>query len=197
MPDPEDTVMTPRGTTKRHHRRSHRIAALVAAGVTATAATAFGAAGVAHAAGSTTCAGNSSISYSPGLTFTPRPVQYAETDTFDSCVSTDPSLTGGTSFAGVSLSSASCLGVPGVFEDPSYTIDWNDGRHSVVALTFTDVIVAGTEQVTGTGTVTSGLFQGGNATIVWLYPVLNPLQCASSQGVTSQSGPVVAQITTL
>ena len=193
--------MIPRGTTSRHHRLSHRIAALVTAGVMAgvmaTAATAFGTAGIAHAAGSTTCVGNSAISYSPGLTFTPRPVQYAETDTFSSCASTDPSLTSGTSFSAVTFSSASCLGVPGVFEDPSYTIDWNDGRHSVVALTFTDVIVAGTEQVTGTGTVISGLFQGGNATIVWLYPVLNPLQCASSQGVTSQSGPVVAQITTL
>jgi hypothetical protein len=169
----------------------------MAAGVMATAATMSGTAGTAHAASSTTCVGNSSISYSPGLTFTPQPVQYAETDTFSSCVSTDPSLSSGTSFAGVTLSSASCLGLPGVFEDPSYTIDWNNGQHSVVALTFTDVIVAGTEQVTGTGTVTSGLFQGGNATIVWLYPVLNPLQCLSSPGVTSQSGPVTAQITTL
>jgi hypothetical protein len=45
------------------------------------------------------------------------------------------------------------------------------------------------------GTVTSGQFTGGTVTIVWVYPVLNPLLCLTSQGVTSQSGTVAAQIT--
>lgn len=56
------------------------------------------------------------------------------------------------------------------------------------------MIIGGTEQVTGVGTVTSGEFTGGAVTIVWLYPVLNPLQCMTSQGVTSQSGTVTVEI---
>jgi hypothetical protein len=187
--------MTARGKTQRYRCSAHRFATLAAAALVVTAATALGGAGVAHAAGSTTCLGTSSISYSPGLTFTPRTVQYTETDTFSSCVSTDPSLVSGTSTSNATFPSASCLAPPGVFTDPAYTITWNNGQHSVVELTYTDVIAGGTEQVTGTGTVTSGEFHGGNATIVWLYPVLNPLQCLTSQGVTSQSGPFTAPIT--
>ena len=61
-------------------------------------------------------------------------------------------------------------------------------------MTFTDVDISGTEQVTGVGTVTSGEFTGGTITIVWLYPVLNPLLCLTS-GVTSESGTVTLQIT--
>ena len=189
--------MTARTTTNSYRRRVHRFATLAAAGIVMTAATVFGAASVAHAASSTTCLGHSSISYTPGLTFTPHTVQYTETDTFSNCLSTDPTLVSGSSTTSVTFPSASCLAPPGIFEDPAYTITWNNGQHSVVELTFTDVIVGGTEQVTGTGTVISGEFQGGNATIVWLYPVLNPLQCLTSPGVTSQSGPVTAQITTL
>lgn len=151
----------------------------------------------AYAASSTTCLGSSTITYSPGLTFTPRTVHYAETDTFGSCVSTDPTLTSGTSFSSVDIDGASCLGLPGVFEDPGFTITWNNGQHSVVDLTFTDTIVGGIEQVTGTGSVVSGQFQGGNATVVWLYTVPNPLQCLTSQGVTLQNGTLTAQITTL
>lgn len=188
--------MTSRGTTNSYRRGACRFAALAAAGLVATGATVLGGAGVAHAVSSTTCLGDSSISYSPGLTLTPRTVQYTETDTFSSCVSTDPSLLSGSSTSSVTFTSASCLAPPGVFTDPAYTITWNNGQHSVIELTFTDVIVGGTEQITGTGPVTSGEFQGGNATIVWLYPVLNPLQCLTSQGVTSQSGPLTAQITT-
>lgn len=155
----------------------------------------FAVSGVAHAVSSTTCLGSSTISYSPGLTFTPRTVQYSESDTFSNCVSTDPTLTAGGSLSSVTFPDASCLAPPGIFEDPAYTINWNNGQHSVIDLSFTDVVVGGTEQVTGAGPVISGAFQGGNATIVWAYPVLNPLQCLTSQGVTSQSGPLTAQIT--
>ncbi|HEV2782866.1 MAG TPA: hypothetical protein VGX25_26045 [Actinophytocola sp.] len=168
---------------------------LAAVGVVVAATNVLALAGVARAVSSTTCVGSSSISYSPGLTFAPRTVQYTESDTFSSCVSTDPTLGGGTSSSNATFPGATCLAPPGVFADPAYTISWNNGQHSVVELTFTDVVVGGTEQVTGTGPVISGAFQGGNATIVWLYPVLNPLHCATSQGVTHQSGPVAAQIT--
>jgi hypothetical protein len=183
-------------TSRRTMNGSRRVATLAAAGVLAAAATVVGVVGVAHAASSTTCAGTSAISYSPGLTLTPRTVRYTETDTFSGCVSTDTSVLSGVSITpSITVAAASCLNLPGVFEDPAYTISWNNGQHSVVDLTFTDVIAGRTEQ--GTGPVISGEFQDGNATLVWLYPVLNPLQCLTSQGVTSQSGPVTAQITAL
>ncbi|MGC5014161.1 hypothetical protein ACLQ2R_25645 [Streptosporangium sp. DT93] len=149
----------------------------------------------AHAAASATCTGSSAISYSPGLTFTPQTVTYSETDTLTSCTSTVSGLTSGTSGTVFTLPGASCLAAPSLNTDPTFTITWNTGQHSVINLTFTDLIVAGTEQVTGTGTVTSGPFTGGNATVVWVYPVLNPLQCLASPGLTSQSGTLIAQLT--
>jgi hypothetical protein len=163
---------------------------------TLAAATTLLATPPAHAADSTTCTGGSTITYQPGLTYTPRTVTYTETDNFTSCLSTDPTITSGTAGGSITLDSASCLAPPGIARDPAFTITWNTGQQSVVDLTFTDVIIGGTEQVTGTGTVTTGKFQGGNATIIWLYPVLNPLQCATSQGLTTQTGTLTAQITT-
>jgi hypothetical protein len=161
------------------------VVALGVAGVTVSAASA-------HAASSATCTGSSAINYSPGLTNTPQTVTYSETETY-SCTSTDTSLTAGSSSVNITLAGASCNG-GGVFPATAYTITWNNGQSSTISLTFTDLIILGTEQVTGVGTVTSGEFAGGAVTIVWLYPVLNPLQCLTSQGVTSQSGTVTAQI---
>lgn len=152
---------------------------------------------VAYAASSTTCTGTSTISYQPGLTNTPQQIHYHETDTYSTCISTNPTLTHGSASASTDLSGAYCNHTPGVFTDPGYTITWNNGQHSTINLTFTDAIINGTEQVTGTGTVIDGKFQGGNATIVWIYPILNLLQCSTAQGVTSQTGTVTAQITTL
>lgn len=141
-----------------------------------------------------TCTGASTITYQPGLTLAPRDVLYTETDDFSMCVSTDPTLTSGSFVASFPFPGASCVAVPGVIEDPGYTIDWNNGQSSTVQLTFTDVIVLGTEQVTGVGPVISGQFTGATATIVWVYPVLNPLQCLTPEGVTVQNGVLAAQL---
>ncbi len=182
--------------TRRLWRGARRLAAATATGVLVAAGLLMSA-GPSYAVSSTTCLGSSTITYSPGLTFTPRTVHYAETDSFSSCASTDPTLTSGGSFSGITIDGASCLGVPSIHEDPEFTITWNNGQHSVIDLTFTDTIAAGIEQVTGTGPVVSGQFQGGNATVIWLYVVPNPLQCLTSSGVTLQNGTLTAQITTL
>lgn len=163
------------------------VAVLALAGVSVSAS-------VAHAASSATCTGSSGVSYSPGLTNTPQTVSWSESDTY-SCTSTDSSLTAGSSSTNItSFPGASCNG-GGILPTTSYTISWNNGQSSTMTMTFTDAIVLGTEQVTGVGTVTSGQFTGGAVAIVWVYPVLNPLLCLTSQGVTSQSGTVAAQIT--
>jgi hypothetical protein len=146
------------------------------------------------AAGAATCEGTSIITYTPGLTEVPRPIHYDETDLFSACESTDASLTNGVALASADVI-GTCTGLPIVLRDPGYTITWNNGLSSTIDLIFTDAIVDGTEQVTGTGTVTAGEFQNGNATIVWDYPVLTPAQCFTAQGVTSQTGNLTAQIT--
>ncbi len=149
----------------------------------------------AHAAlSSTTCTGTSDITYQPGLTNTAQTVTYDETDTY-SCGSTDLTLTGGSDFVSVILPGASCLALPSLTTSTPLTITWNNGHSTTISLSFTDVIVEGIEQVTGTGPVTSGEFHGANATIAWEYAVPDPLQCATSQGVTTQTGILTAQIT--
>ena len=177
-------AMTPTRTT------ALLIAATVAGNVLLAATPA------AAATSSTTCQGGSTITYNPGLTNTPRTVDYTETDTFASCLSTDSTLTSGLSVTSITLPGASCTAA-GVFPDTPYAITWNNGQASQITLSFTDVVVDGTEQVTGEGTVTSGEFTGATAVLVWVYPVLNPLQCASPAGVTTQTGTLTAQITSL
>ncbi|MFE2752275.1 hypothetical protein ACFXGA_09760 [Actinosynnema sp. NPDC059335] len=186
-PTPQLPITVPRRTRRRW-------TALAAGAVLAVAAV-LSAAPTASAASSTTCTGGSTITYQPGLTYTPRTVAYTETDSLNSCLSTDPAITSGTSGSSIVLDQASCLAPPSIVRDPAFTITWNTGEQSVVDLTFTEVVLGGTEQVTGTGPVISGKFPGGNATVVWLYPVLNLLQCATGQGVTTQNGTLVGQIT--
>lgn len=165
------------------------IAVLVVVGVSVSASSA-------HAASSTTCTGSTTVSYSPGLTFTPRTVSYSETDTYSSCTSTDTSLTSGSFSGGTTIAGASCFSVD--VSGPlggGYTVSWNNGQSSTLsALVLTDDIIDGTEVFTGVGTVTAGEFIGGDATVVWTYPVLDPLQCLTSQGLTSQSGTVTLEI---
>jgi len=149
----------------------------------------------AHAATSTTCTGSAGVTYNPGLTFTPRTVSFTETDTLSTCLSTDTTLTSGGSTNTLSLAGASCLGAgPG---SGAYTINWNNGQSSTLALTYTDVIAAGVETVIGTGTVTSGEFTGGTALVTIVVTAPDPLQCLTSAGVTSQTGTIAVQITTL
>lgn len=163
------------------------MAVLAMAGVSVSASSA-------HAADDTTCTGSSATTASPGLTFTPRTVSYTVTDTYSTCVSTDSSLTAG-GFSIGATTVASCNGGVSLIPSNSITISWNNSQSSTVLLTtVTNVILAGTEQVTGVGTVTSGEFIGGDVTIVWLYPVINPLQCLTSQGLTGQSGTVALEI---
>ncbi len=166
---------------------------LVAAPLLACAAVALPAGPAAQAAvGAVTCTGTSPITYSPGLTFTARTITYTETDSFSSCTSSDPALTSGTSVS-IATGSFSCLSPLTIDEDPGYTVTWDNGQSSTFDLTFTDTIVAGVENVTGIGTVTSGEFPGATGTFEWVYTVPNPLLCLTT-GVTSQSGTLVATI---
>jgi hypothetical protein len=148
------------------------------------------------AASSPTCTGTSVIDYTPGLTNTPQTISYTETDTFSSCTSTDPTLTSGLAIASTSGSGAQCLTATPLEVNTPYDITWNNEQTSHINLDFTDVIVEGVIQVTGTGTVTSGEFTGATIVIAWVYtPSLSDLlACATSGGLTSVTGPFTTEI---
>lgn len=183
---------TPR-SRPRHTRRTHaRLTRWPGVLALLIASTAVLPAQAAHALDSTTCTGSASVVYSPGLTFTPRTVTFTETDTYSTCLSTDPTLTSGSSVNTVSLAGASCLGAgPGT---ATYTINWNNSQSSTLALSYTDVIAGGVETLIGTGTVTSGQFTGGTALVTIVLTAPNPLQCLTTTGATGQSGVITAEI---
>ncbi|MFD5142680.1 hypothetical protein [Streptomyces sp. NPDC058401] len=180
----------PLTATRRAPRRTPMIAALLLA----CAAVLGPGQAVAHADPvSVTCTGSSAITYSPGLTFTPRTSTYAESDAYSSCLSSDPTLTSGSASASYT-SSFSCLGPLSVSSDSHYTVHWNNGHSSTFDLDYTDTIVAGVENVTAIGTVTSGDFTGASATFVWLYTAPSPLACLTTTGLTNQTGTVTVTI---
>lgn len=179
-------------TTTAHLRRA---LPLISAVLLLAAAVVGPAAQPAYAASATiTCTGSSAITYNPGLLFTVRSVHYTETDSFSTCVSTESGLTAGGATAEATLD-GSCLALPlELGHDPAYTVRWNTKQTSTLDLMFSDAIVGGTETVTAVGTVTAGVLAGATATIVWVYPVLNPLQCLANPGITQQNGTLVATL---
>jgi hypothetical protein len=148
------------------------------------------------AAGTATCLGSAPVTDSPGVTDTPQAITFTETDDYGTCTSTDTTLTSGISATITETITGSCTATSGLLT-ASYTINWNNGQSSTADLTYTDTIVLGEEQLAGTGTITSGEFAGGNATIAWVFPALDPLQCLGPPGITSQDGTIVLQITAL
>lgn len=200
---PTDGTTAPRQPTRHHApplpgpgatmilRRWRAIATATALLGTAAAADAS----TAHATTTVTCTGTSAIAYQPGLTSTPRTVHYDETDTYNSCTSTDHTPTSGIAFLALDFPDATCNGLAGTFTYPAYPIVWDNGQTSTLSLTFTDLIASGVEQSTGVGTVTSGRFPGATATVTLNLTAPDPLQCLTPHGVTSQTGIATLTIT--
>ncbi|MFI9561032.1 hypothetical protein [Nonomuraea endophytica] len=145
---------------------------------------------------SLTCTGTSHLAYSPGLTFTPQTVTLTETDTYTSCVSSDPTLTSGHISGSFTVAGLSCAYLTA--GPDRYRVNWNNGQTSTIAFTETEAtVVAGVQQYVGIGTVTSGEFNGGTAVFTWAYLPPSPLNCLAPGGLTSQNGTVIANITGL
>ncbi|MFC4055075.1 hypothetical protein ACFOY4_35760 [Actinomadura syzygii] len=143
--------------------------------------------------GSLTCTGTSHLAYSPGLTFTPQTVTITETDTYTSCTSSDPTLTSGHISGSFPVAGLSCANVTA--GPDRYPVIWNNGQTSTIAFTETEAtVVAGVQQYVGTGTVTSGEFNGDTAVFTWAYLPPSPLNCLAPGGLTSQDGTVIAAI---
>jgi hypothetical protein len=152
-------------------------------------------AGVAHAAmlDLALCLEYDGNSYTPGITFTPRPTNISSSGVLGPCVSmTDPTLTSG-SYQGSGTGNVSCTG--GTFAG-TVIYHWNNGRDSTVSYTAVIGTRLGAETVVlYKGKVTDGEFKGYSYTSPLTALNLLPLNCLSPQGVTSTSGPSLSVFT--
>ena len=139
------------------------------------------------APGDLTCTETESVTYSPGLVNTRRPVD-VRVDNVLSCTSlTDPAVTGGQVRATVPGLNRSCTDLA-ASGSGSYTITWNTGETSTIGYNRSANYVLGTLVIVETGTVTAGKFTGDSTTHVVELLSLNLLACLAEPGLTSVSG---------
>lgn len=97
--------------------------------------------------------------YDPPLTLTPQPVALTLTAQYGPCVSpSQPTITSGARAVTVNIT-AGCLDLLGAASG-SYTITWNTGQTSTVAVNTNRVIAGAAYTLASTGVVTSGVFAG-------------------------------------
>lgn len=143
---------------------------------------------LAHAApGDLTCAENESVTYSPGLLTTPRPVDVSVYNVLSCTSLSDPAVTGGHVQAAIRGLNRSCsdLAASG---SGSYTITWNTGETSTINYNRSANYVLGTLVIVENGTVTAGKFTGDSTTHVVELLTLNLLACLAEPGLTTASG---------
>ncbi|GGY99290.1 hypothetical protein CP967_04235 [Streptomyces nitrosporeus] len=150
-----------------------------------------------------TCTGGNTTTYQPGLTDTPATVTVQGTISMD-CVSTDlttPLLLHGT-ITGGGTGTLSCA----LLQSPtsgSSTIVWTTvggGSYATSAYDYTTSLspgTSGTTVLTLTGTVTSGLYAGDGILIATVFANLDLTACSSPTGLTSRSGVVTAEFSSL
>ncbi|MFD7919810.1 hypothetical protein ACFV3R_11360 [Streptomyces sp. NPDC059740] len=140
----------------------------------------------ASAATVVTCAGTQNISYSPGLTNTPRSVTAQGTNNLGPCVVPNTDITAGTITFG-STGDYSCQGLLASTQEVN-VVHWSDGSTSTLQVTRTATKVNGQLINTFTGSVTSGTFHG--ASVVWTITnlTLSLLACETQEGLTSLTG---------
>ncbi|MBS0453171.1 MAG: hypothetical protein JSS14_17890 [Proteobacteria bacterium] len=117
----------------------------------------------------TTCTGSTQPQYSPGLILTPRLTNVTFSETYGSCTSTSqPAIASATVPTVTVQQERSCATLADTTADPiTQTVTWNTGQTSTFQYTRTVTNVGGVLQVTGTGMVTSGLFQGASVVRSW------------------------------
>jgi hypothetical protein len=189
-------VPTTTRTTRRPgpaRRRLLTIASTAAAGVLcAGLATALPAAADTSAV---VCTGTESITYSPGLTFTPASVEYTGADTYTSCISTPPADITSASFSFGGTATFSCTS----FTLPSYTatqvVNWSDGQTSTWTYS-TEVTTSpdGDDIFVADGTIVAGEFEGAQASLTVDDLPLNLLACLTPEGATEAGGPAVFEV---
>jgi hypothetical protein len=165
-------------------RTARRLASLLAAATVACVAAAPPAAAATEVLDAA-CQHNASVTYSPGLTLTPRPVEAHATGTLSPCVSTQ--VTSGT-MSTMATGTLSCLN--GGFAG-SLTFAWvtPSGGDATSVVTLSGQTAGGSLLAVGlTGTVTSGLFAGDSYAATFAADPLALLGCVTPAGMTSIMG---------
>jgi hypothetical protein len=142
----------------------------------------------AHAApGDLTCTESESVTYSPGLLNTRRPVDVTVDNVLWCASLTNPAVTGGRVRATVHGLDRSCTDLAAAGSG-SYTITWNTGDTSRISYDRSANYVLGTLVIVENGTVTAGRFTGDSTTHVVELPSLDLLACLAEPGLTTASG---------
>ncbi len=142
----------------------------------------------AHATpGDLTCTETESVSYSPGLLTTRRPVDVSVHNVLSCTSLTDPAVTRGHVQAAIRGLGRSCTDLA-ASGSGSYTITWNTGDTSTISYNRSANYVLGTLVIVENGTVTAGKFTGDSTTHVVELLTLNLLACLTEPGLTTTSG---------
>jgi hypothetical protein len=144
---------------------------------------------VAAAAGTVTCTGTQTVTYSPGLSGRLREVTVHGATTLSRCASTaDPRITAGRStFHATGRLSCDAGGYSGTRK-----INWTNGRTST--LSFTSAFSPDPGVVTVKGQVTGGQFDGQRWTATFTMFTTRPGACATPAGLPTAAGRVVLGI---
>ncbi|SEM26022.1 hypothetical protein [Nonomuraea pusilla] len=179
--------------TSRSSRQSRGTRVLIAV-VTAVAALGVlvPAAGPAYAVTLVQCQGTETVTYDPGVTFTPHDVQLTVSGEFSSCVDGTGQAKSGTYGEQFTIS----VGCNDLFDDfeGQRVVEWNAGDSSVIEGTGSSTAVAGQVATTFTGTVVQGRFQGEPAVQTITLAQTQLLRCFTT-GLTKATGLTTLTIT--
>lgn len=179
-------VTRPRTTVRPERRRRRLLSAITALGMLISTLFLAPAAHATDAAPAlVTCLGQATQNYSPGLTLTPRLTTISSSASLD-CLGSPDAVS--TSFGPVSTQASCLLGDLGGPTTVVYR--WSDGSTSTIDLSFVVTRPLGQTILTGTGTVTVGLYQGSLVQVVYAYISPSIAACLSPSGVSQVSGPV-------
>ncbi|TQM84531.1 hypothetical protein FHX81_6985 [Saccharothrix saharensis] len=142
----------------------------------------------AHATpGDLTCTENESVTYSPGLLTTPRPVDVSVHNVLSCTSLTDPAVISGHVQATIRGLTRSCSDLAASGKG-SYTITWHTGHTSTIDYTRSANYVLGTLVIVESGTVTAGKFTGASTTHIVELANLNLPACLTEPGLTTAAG---------
>jgi hypothetical protein len=173
-----------------------RLLAAVAATLVLAGGSAMAVVTPAHAStADETCVGTVSVSYDPGITYTPATTTFSVADSYDLCTGTDSTITSGADSESVTTT-ISCDAVQAALD--LETIHWDNGNESVIAFGSLDVNTGiGVEIIVLNGTVISGEFAGDTVVQTNEFLVSDLLGCFNPEGLTSLSGATELEITSL
>jgi hypothetical protein len=142
--------------------------------------------------GTLICSGTEDATFSPALTDAQRDTTVTTQDAVGSCVTTDPTISGGEGYTVANKTDASC-NILLADADGNTTFIWSNKGYSTFDYTKTTTDLDGEITITETGQIIGGEFEGEIATEVIVLPTLDLTACQSS-GISAADGTVVLTI---